>query len=140
MYFWCICGEEGDLNLLLLHHLEGPPQTESWDHWCALNFQENLRFCFNYCLNKTFILVWCVTTEGYFHKTWASIVLFISKIRLWFNAVMRLITERTSRINDVFTQVNVQWPHGKWRFYCSSIKENLWENWILSQHIVILEC
>ena len=23
MYFWCICGEEGDLHILLLHHLEG---------------------------------------------------------------------------------------------------------------------
>ena len=25
MYFWCICGEEGDLHLWLLCHLEGPP-------------------------------------------------------------------------------------------------------------------
>ena len=24
MYFWCICGEEGDLHILLLCHLEGP--------------------------------------------------------------------------------------------------------------------
>ena len=24
MYFWCICWEEGDLHVLLLHHLEGP--------------------------------------------------------------------------------------------------------------------
>ena len=23
MYFWCICGEEGDLHILLLQHLEG---------------------------------------------------------------------------------------------------------------------
>ena len=23
MYFWCICGEEGDLHVLLLRHLEG---------------------------------------------------------------------------------------------------------------------
>ena len=23
MYFWCICGEEGDLRVLLFHHLEG---------------------------------------------------------------------------------------------------------------------
>ena len=26
MYFWCICGEEGDLHVLLLRHLEGPLQ------------------------------------------------------------------------------------------------------------------
>ena len=25
MYFWCICGEEGDLHVLLFHHLEAPP-------------------------------------------------------------------------------------------------------------------
>ena len=25
MYFWCVCGEESDLHVLLLHHLEGPP-------------------------------------------------------------------------------------------------------------------
>ena len=24
MYFWCICGEKGDLHVLLLHHLEAP--------------------------------------------------------------------------------------------------------------------
>ena len=27
MYFWYICGEEGDLYVLLLRHLEGPPKT-----------------------------------------------------------------------------------------------------------------
>ena len=27
MYFCCICGEEGDLHVLLLHHLEGLPPT-----------------------------------------------------------------------------------------------------------------
>ena len=26
MYFWCICGEEGDLRVLLFHHLEAPPR------------------------------------------------------------------------------------------------------------------
>ena len=25
MYFWCICAKEGDLHVLLLRHLEGPP-------------------------------------------------------------------------------------------------------------------
>ena len=27
MYFWCICGEEGDLRILLFCHLEAPPLT-----------------------------------------------------------------------------------------------------------------
>ena len=25
MYFWCVCGEEGDVHISLLHHLEGFP-------------------------------------------------------------------------------------------------------------------
>ena len=28
--FWCICGEEGDLHILLLRHLEGPPRMSFW--------------------------------------------------------------------------------------------------------------
>ena len=28
MYFWCICGEEGDFHVLLLCHLEGP--SDGW--------------------------------------------------------------------------------------------------------------
>ena len=29
MYFWCICGEEGNLRILLLHHLEVLPTLGS---------------------------------------------------------------------------------------------------------------
>ena len=38
MYFWCICGEEGDLRVLLLHHLEGLPK-----HLFKLTFLWTLR-------------------------------------------------------------------------------------------------
>ena len=31
MYFWCICGEEGDLHILLLCHSEGPLQEKIFE-------------------------------------------------------------------------------------------------------------
>ena len=54
MYFWCICGEEGDLHVLLLCHLEGlciPLLKPTICFWPLVCF--HVSTLFNYVAMKT---------------------------------------------------------------------------------------